>query len=108
MATIAAPTAPLTRRSATELAAAIRAGELSAREVVEVHIEAIGRRNERVNAVVATRFDEARAEADAADSLVAEAGDPSTLPPLLGVPCTIKESFAVAGLPNSAGLHHRR
>src|SRR5262249_10765085 len=29
------------------------------------------------------------------------------LPPFLGVPCTIKESFAVQGMPNAAGLVHR-
>jgi fatty acid amide hydrolase 2 len=29
------------------------------------------------------------------------------LPPFLGVPCTIKESFAVEGMPNAAGLVHR-
>jgi fatty acid amide hydrolase 2 len=57
---------------------------------------------------VATRFDEARTEAEAADDLVAGATDADELPPLLGVPCTIKESFAVTGMPNSAGLHHRR
>ncbi|MGH2985393.1 MAG: amidase, partial [Solirubrobacterales bacterium] len=108
MTTIAAPTCPLTERSATELAAAIRAGEVSSRKVVEAHIEAIERGNERLNAVVATRFDEARDEADAADARIAEASDPTELPPLLGVPCTIKESFAVAGMPNCAGLHHRR
>jgi fatty acid amide hydrolase 2 len=107
MTTIAAATRPLTERSATELAAAIRAGELSSREVVEAHIEAIERGNERVNAVVATRFEEARTEADAADARVADARNPAELPPLLGVPCTIKESFAVAGMPNCAGLHHR-
>jgi fatty acid amide hydrolase 2 len=108
MTTIAAPALPLTERSATDLAAAIAAGQLSAREVVEAHIEAIERGNERVNAVVATRFEEARAEAEAADARVVAAGAPAELPPLLGVPCTIKESFAVAGLPHSAGLHHRK
>ena len=101
-------TAPIIRRSGLDLATAIRNGELTSREVVESHIEAIERGNHRVNAVVADRFERARAEADAADARVAEAGDPSELPPLLGVPCTIKESFAVAGLPNSAGLDHRK
>jgi len=99
---------PLTERSAVELAAAIRSGELRARDVVEAHIEVIERSNADLNAVVATRFDAARDEADAADRRVAEADDPGRLPPLLGVPCTIKESFAVAGMPNSAGFHHRR
>jgi fatty acid amide hydrolase 2 len=108
MATVTTRVEPITRRSATDLAAAIRARELSSRDVVEAHIEAIERGNERVNAVVAHRFGEARAEADAADERVARAADPAALPPLLGVPCTIKESFAVAGLPHSAGLHHRR
>ncbi len=99
---------PLTERSAVELAAAIRAGELRSRDVVDAHIEAVQRGNARVNAVVATRFETARAEADAADARVAAAADPGELPPLLGVPCTMKESIAVAGMPNSAGLHHRR
>jgi fatty acid amide hydrolase 2 len=108
MATTAAPPRAISESSGVELASAIRGGETSAREVVEAHIERIERSNGRVNAVVATRFDEARAEADAADARVAAAADPGELPPLLGVPCTIKESFAVAGMPNSAGLHHRR
>ena len=94
---------PLTRRSAVELAAAIRAGELRAREVVDAHIEAIERENPRLNAVVATRFEAARAEADAADARVAAASPDDQLPPLLGAPCTIKESFAVAGMPHTSG-----
>ncbi len=99
---------PLTERSATALAAAIRDGELSSREVVDAHIERVERLNPRLNAVVAERFERARAEAEAADERVAGSTGRDELPPLLGVPCTIKESFAVAGLPNSAGLHHRR
>jgi fatty acid amide hydrolase 2 len=59
-----------------------------------------------VNAVVVERFDDALAEADAADERVASGEE--DLPTLLGVPCTIKESIAVAGLPNSAGLQSRR
>jgi fatty acid amide hydrolase 2 len=95
---------PLTTRSATGLATAIRAGELTSREVVEAHIALLQRVNPSLNAIVAERYAAARIEADAADARIAEASDPATLPPLLGVPCTIKESIALAGMPNSTGL----
>ena len=107
MATIApASTAPLTERSAQELAAAIRSGETTARAVVDAHIELLERVNPRLNAVVIDRFEDARAEADAADARVAAGED--DLPPLLGVPCTIKESFGLSGLPQCAGVVARR
>lgn len=108
METRTRPAETLTRSSAAELAAAIRGRELSSREVVDTHIERIERLNPRLNALVADRFAAARADADEADARVAAAGDPGELPPLVGVPCTIKESFAVAGLPHTGGLHHRR
>jgi fatty acid amide hydrolase 2 len=100
-------TTPITQRSAVDLATAIRGGELTAREVVDAHIALIERRNPAVNAVVATRFEAARAEADAIDERVAE-GSGDELGPLAGVPCTIKESFAVAGMPNTSGLLARK
>ncbi|MDQ1713514.1 MAG: fatty acid amide hydrolase 2 [Frankiaceae bacterium] len=90
--------------SARALAGRVRARDVSAREVVETHIAQIVRANPRLNAVVAERFEEARAEADAADALVGAGGD---LPPLLGVPCTVKETFALTGMPNTAGLVSR-
>ncbi len=71
--------------------------------MVERHIETLMRAD--VNAVVVERYDEALAEADVADERVAAGGE--DLPALLGVPLTIKESIAVAGLPNSAGLESR-
>jgi fatty acid amide hydrolase 2 len=108
VATVTQATQPITERSALELAAAIRAGELSSRYVVEKHIARIERDNVNVNAVVATRFDQAREEADAADARVAEAGRREKLPPFLGVPCTVKESFALAGMPQTSGLMSRR
>lgn len=43
-----------------------------------------------------TRFDEARAEAELADRRLASE-DVASLPPLHGVPCTIKECFAPRG-----------
>ena len=100
-------TAPLTERSAASLAASIRAGEVSSREVVEAHIGVLERAQARTGAVAYERFADARREADAADARIAAepAGD---LPPLLGVPCTIKESIAVEGMPNAAGLVARR
>ena len=104
---VLAPTSPLIERSATELARAIRTRETSSREIVEAHIEQLQRTHARINAVVFDRYDAARSEADAADALVAGAGDVDELPPLLGVPCTIKESIAMAGMPNCAGLISR-
>jgi fatty acid amide hydrolase 2 len=111
-------------RSAIDLAGAIRNGELTSREVVEAHVALAQRLNPSLKAIAADRFEAALADADAADARVKAArgggGDaPRTLgdspeppradlPPFLGVPCTIKESFAVEGMPNAAGLVHRR
>lgn len=101
---VTSPPATPTTRSATELAAAIRAGETTSREVVGAHVELLRRANPTLNAIVADRYEAALADADAADARVAAAEDPAMLPPLLGVPCTIKESIALAGMPNAAGL----
>jgi fatty acid amide hydrolase 2 len=90
--------------SATALAAAIRQRQVTAGAVVEAHIAAVRRANPRLNALVADRFDAARREAEAADARVAGAAPGEALPPLLGVPCTIKEAVAVAGMPNSTGV----
>jgi fatty acid amide hydrolase 2 len=106
---VAAPTTQtITERSGTDLARAIRTRELTSREVVEAHIERLERTQERINAIVVDRYARAREEADLADQLVAETADPDALPPLLGVPVTIKESIAMLGMPNCAGLVSRR
>lgn len=89
-----------------ELARRLRAREISARELVELHLEQLERTNPHTNAVVRARQREARREADAADRRLAQGGD--DLPPLLGVPCTIKESFSFTGMPQSAGLLARK
>jgi fatty acid amide hydrolase 2 len=102
-----ASTQSLTRRSALALAAAIRSGEVSSREVVEAHIEVLARVQDRTGAMALDRFDLARQEADAADERLAAEG-PDAVGPLHGVPCTVKESFALEGMPNSAGLVARR
>jgi fatty acid amide hydrolase 2 len=76
--------------------------------VVEAHIELHRRVQPSVNAIAADRFEEARAEAADADALVARSDTGNGLPPLLGVPFTVKESIAVRGMPSSAGLAARR
>lgn len=92
--------------SGTEIARRIRARELSSREAVDAHIEQVERVNPAINAVVAQRFETARAEADAADQTLAEVGA-DQVGPFHGVPCTIKECFALEGMPNCAGLQSR-
>jgi fatty acid amide hydrolase 2 len=103
-----APRLLVTERSASDLARAIRGGELSAREVVEAHAWRLHRCQPRTNALAKDRFGQALEEADVADELLAGASPDQELPPFLGVPCTIKESIAVAGMPNCAGLVTRR
>lgn len=93
------------RASATALAAEIAAGKLSARDVVAAHIEHARRVNPRLNAIVHPRFGAALAEAEAVDAARA-AGE--ALPPFAGVPCTIKESFALTGCPHTGGHLARR
>jgi fatty acid amide hydrolase 2 len=104
----APPATSVLERSALELARAIRAGELSSREVVEQHAWRLHRFQPRTNALARDRFAAALAEADAADERIAAAAPGEELPPFLGVPCTIKESIALAGMPNCAGLVSRR
>jgi fatty acid amide hydrolase 2 len=98
----------ITERSALSLAHAIRTGELTAQRVVEEHIAVHERFKPRINAIAAERYGAARIEAAAADRRIAAAGAGDELPPLLGVPCTIKETIAVRGMPLSGGLLARR
>jgi fatty acid amide hydrolase len=99
MDTIKIPSAIL-GSSATEIAQKIAAGELSASEVVEAHIQRIEEVNPRLNAVIIPLFDQARAQAKAADEARSRG---ETLGPLHGVPITIKESFDVAGTVSNMG-----
>jgi fatty acid amide hydrolase 2 len=98
----------LTERSAVSLARAIRAREVTATEVVEAHIALHQQFAPRINAIAADRFDAARDEAAETDELIGSAEPSDALPPLLGVPFTVKESVAVQGMPLSAGLVARR
>jgi fatty acid amide hydrolase len=99
-----APGAVAWRLSARELAARIARGELSAAEAVEAHIARIEAVNPKINAVVFKRYDQARAEARAADRARAR-GEP--LGPLHGVPITVKECLDLEGTPSTFGIESR-
>jgi Asp-tRNA(Asn)/Glu-tRNA(Gln) amidotransferase A subunit family amidase len=90
---------PLWSRSASWLARAIPAREVSSVDAVEACLARIADVNPRINAVVAFAPD-ALERARQADAEVA-AGTP--LGPLHGVPFTIKDSMDTAGVVTSAG-----
>jgi fatty acid amide hydrolase len=94
-------TVRLTQLDATELAHSIAAGDVSAREAVDAHLDRIEEVNGWLNAVVWPRFEEARSEADEADA-ARRRGD--RLGPLHGVPITVKDQFDLAGLPTTFGM----
>ncbi|MEW5734649.1 MAG: amidase [Thermodesulfobacteriota bacterium] len=93
--------------SATQLADLIKKGQASSEQVVAAHIEQIQKVNPHLNALVRNRFDAAMDEARQADRLLSEKG-PQACPLFHGVPCTIKESFALVGMPNTSGLAARK
>jgi fatty acid amide hydrolase len=100
MDTVKIPSAIL-GSSATEIAQKIAAGELWASEVVEAHIQRIEEVNPRLNAVIIPLFEQARAQAKAADEARSRG---EALGPLHGVPITIKESFDIAGTVSNMGI----
>src|SRR5258708_3837281 len=80
---------------ATELAAQVRDGEISARELVGLALDRIEAVNPQVNALVHVDPDGAL---DAADRI--SAGDHR---PFAGVPIGVKDLYAVAGMPLTFG-----
>ena len=69
---------------ATAMLAALRDGQVSAVELLDHHLERIGRHNPALNAIVTPDYDNARARAQAAD----EARARGESAPLLGLPLT--------------------
>ena len=70
------------------MAAAVRDGTLSARELLEQHVARIEARNPELNAIVIDTLEQARREAAAPRS-----------GPLQGVPFTVKEAIDTVGVP---------
>jgi amidase len=82
--------APLWARSATALAAAIRAGEVTSLEVVDACLRRVAEVNPAVNAATVVFEDRARHAAEAADAAVRSGG--GGVGPLHGVPFSVKEN----------------
>ena len=99
--------ADVTRLHAHEMAAALRAGELSSRELTEAHLERAERQNHALNAWLSIDRVRALAEADAADVRLAAArsddAGPAAVHPLLGVPVALKDLVSVRGGQATAG-----
>jgi amidase len=87
--------------SAVETAKAIRDRKISASEVTAAHLERLRDVNPGVNAVTYDLSDSAFEAATAADAVARSDAD---LPPLHGVPITIKENVDQKGLPTPNGI----
>jgi aspartyl-tRNA(Asn)/glutamyl-tRNA(Gln) amidotransferase subunit A len=84
--------------TARELAAAVRAGERSARSVVEEHLARIDGREAELHAFNLVTADAALARADEVDRAVAAGEDPG---PLAGVPVALKDNLCTTGIPTT-------
>src|ERR1700720_4718740 len=89
----------LAYRTAADLVKGIAGRQVSSRELVDNAISRIEALDPKINAVVVRDFERARAAADAADAALAKGENRA----LLGVPMTVKEQNAVAGLPTTRG-----
>ena len=111
----------LTRLHAHEMAAALRSGEVSSRELTEAHLERAERQNHALHAWLTIDRARALAEADAADVRLAVArveghasapvegdGGASATHPLLGVPIALKDLVSVRGGQVTAGAEEGR
>jgi aspartyl-tRNA(Asn)/glutamyl-tRNA(Gln) amidotransferase subunit A len=83
---------------AVDIAAAVRAGQIRAGDIVERCLAALA--DDRLVAVTRVLAERARDEAAHVDAAIAAGRDPG---PLAGVPYGVKDLFDVAGLPTTAG-----
>ena len=86
------------RRSATDIAAAVRSGETTARAVVDEHLDAIAAADGEIHAFNLVTADAAREAADAVDATVAAGGNPGVL---AGVPVALKDNLCTRGVPTT-------
>src|SRR5438552_3263469 len=87
--------------STTEVASAIRARRVSAVEALEAHLAQIERYNAALNAVITIQPEQARQRAREADEALARG---QRWGPLHGVPFTLKDAHATAGMRTTVGF----
>jgi aspartyl-tRNA(Asn)/glutamyl-tRNA(Gln) amidotransferase subunit A len=98
---------PIADRTVTDVAAALRAGDVTSRELTEACLARIERDGERLNTFLAVDMEAALVAADAADAALGN-GD-GVDRPLLGIPYALKDIFVSralddAGQPLPGGL----
>jgi aspartyl-tRNA(Asn)/glutamyl-tRNA(Gln) amidotransferase subunit A len=81
--------------TASEIAAAVAAGTITARQVIDEHLGRIDARESDIHAFNLVTATQARAQADALDAAIA-AGQP--VGPLAGVPIAIKDNMCTHGI----------
>ncbi|MDE5766135.1 MAG: Asp-tRNA(Asn)/Glu-tRNA(Gln) amidotransferase subunit GatA [Clostridia bacterium] len=81
----------------TLLSQKLRSGEMTSAQLTEQYIKEIEKHNPTLNAYVHLTFDEARANAAAADKLIKEGKATA----LTGIPFTLKDNIATDGLPTT-------
>lgn len=86
--------------STHELAKMICDKQIKSIELLDYYLDRIERYNSEINAIIFLDVERARADAKNAD---AELANGKIRGPLHGVPISIKESYSVAGLPNTFG-----
>jgi amidase len=87
---------------ALDQARLIRQGEVSPLDLVEVYLERIDRLNPALGAYVTVMADQARADARAKTEQLAS--QPDDLPPLFGVPVSVKDLNPVEGVACAYGI----
>ena len=94
----------ITLASASDQAAAVQSGDISATELLDAVLDRYERFNPTLNAVIFTQLDVARQRAAEADAATA-AGE--SWGSLHGVPMTIKEAWDWVGSPSTSGHESR-
>jgi amidase len=95
----------LWRLPATEVAAAVRAKKVSAKEVAQSALARLDAVNPKINAVIEHRPDEVLAQAVAIDAAISRGEE---LGPLAGVPVTTKANIDQEGFATTNGLKLQR